>query len=210
MSLTDQHKPLPSRAVNRKRILRLSLGALFVSLSIILTRFASITPFPTIRIGFGSLPIQIAGVILGPVSGAVVGIIADPLGFVMHPQGTYHPGFTFSSALNGLIPGLIAWAIYRLPQKNNKPQRARENKYRRPMETLWIALYSTLILTALCSILLNTLWLSQLLGTDYLALLVARLPAVLISAAVHLATLVLILPALDRAGASRIRRLNSN
>ncbi len=195
----DRRKSLPGRVANRRKIMRLSLGALFVSLSIILTRYASINPFPTIRIGFGPLPIQIAGIILGPVSGALVGLVADPLGFVMNPQGVYHLGFTLTSVLNGLIPGLIAMGLNRM--------RSGGKKKKVKSKTFWIALCSTLIITAICSILLNTLWLSMLLGTDYLTLMAARLPAVLASAAVHMAVLVIVLPALNRAGASRISRL---
>lgn len=200
MSLNRQSEPVRSRARMRVQILKLSLAALFISLSIVLTRYASITPLPSVRIGFGSLPIQIAGIILGPIAGAVVGLIADPIGFTLNPQGAYHIGFTLSAVLNGLIPGLIALGIKRLAIKSDRSGRR--------LDTLWIAIATTIAITAICSILLNTLWLSQILGTSYTVLLATRMPAVLISAVVHLVLLALLLPALDRAGATRIQRLS--
>lgn len=182
-----------SRSEYRQRLYRLSLAALFISLSIILTRYASITPLPSIRVGFGSLPIQVAGIFLGPLTGAVVGLIADPLGFVMNPQGTYHLGFTLTSVLNGVIPGLLAMALR---------QRSKSSK----AATFYLASLSTLSITILCSALLNTLWLAQMLHTDYTVLFISRLPAVLITAVVHFALLIIVIPSLERAGASRLLR----
>lgn len=184
----------------RQHLYTLSLAALFVSLSIILTRYASIMPLPSIRIGFGSLPIQVAGIFLGPLAGAAVGLIADPLGYILNPIGTYHLGFTLSSVLNGFIPGLLVLYMKRYLRKQQKGL----SKH----SFLWVSLATTFILTIVCSALLNTLWLSQLLGSDYTVLLVGRLPAVMLTAVVHFALLLIVLPALERAGAGRLLRLS--
>lgn len=182
-----------SRSEYRQKLYKLSLAALFISLSIILTRYASITPLPSIRIGFGSLPIQVAGIFLGPITGGLVGLIADPLGFVMNPQGTYHLGFTLSSVLNAVIPGLLAMTVR---------QRSKSTK----AATFYLASLTTISITVICSALLNTLWLAQILHTSYEVLFISRLPATLLTGVVHFALLIIVIPALERAGASRIMR----
>lgn len=86
-------------------------AALLAAISIILTRIFSIMVplggLPALRIGFGSLPLIISGMMLGPVIGGVTGIVSDIVGYLMNPQGAYFPGFTLSSALFGILPGLL-------------------------------------------------------------------------------------------------------
>lgn len=90
-------------------------AGLLAGLSIVFTRvFSFMIPLaglPALRIGFGSLPITLAGILFGPLVGGAVGTVADLIGFLINPMGgAYFPGFTLSSALNGIIPGLVfAW-----------------------------------------------------------------------------------------------------
>jgi riboflavin transporter len=94
---------------------KISLVSLFIAMSIVLTRLASIRiaigAVEGIRIGFGKLPILLAGLILGPLYGAIVGGISDILGYVIQPIGPYMPHFTIISALSGIIPSLIMQTI---------------------------------------------------------------------------------------------------
>lgn len=87
-------------------------AAFLTALSIVLTRFLSIMlPIGgagTIRIGFGSMPIFISGILFGPVVGGITGVSADLIGMLVNPMGAFHLGITFSSFLNGAIPGLFA------------------------------------------------------------------------------------------------------
>ncbi len=200
MKHTHNRNGTPARADYRLHLLKLSLAALFMSLSIILTRYVSIYPVPSIRIGFGSLPIQLAGIFLGPIWGAAVGLIGDPLGFALNPVGTYHIGFTLSAILNGVIPALIARLFLSKETKD-------KDKYH--LTQIRIAFVTTLMITVICSVFLNTLWLSQMLGTDYKTLLVTRLVAVLANAVAHFVILAVLLPALERAGAARLLRAKS-
>ncbi|MFA9397493.1 MAG: folate family ECF transporter S component [Clostridiaceae bacterium] len=87
-------------------------AGLLTSISIILTRyFAIMIPLaglPSLRIGFGSIPIIISGILFGPLIGALTGIVADLIGFSINPMGgIFFIGFTISSALYGILPGLI-------------------------------------------------------------------------------------------------------
>ncbi|HBK85843.1 MAG TPA: folate transporter, partial [Firmicutes bacterium] len=82
------------------RLSRMVTAALLVALSIVASRFLSINT-PIIRIGFGWLPILLAGLLYGPGWGFIVGAIADFIGANLFPFGPYFPGFTLSAGLSG-------------------------------------------------------------------------------------------------------------
>ncbi len=90
---------------------QLVLMALLISITVILTRIASLriafAGVEGIRIGLGDLPIILAGMAFGPVSGGIVGAISDITGFYINPMGYYMPHFTLVRALNGIIPGIM-------------------------------------------------------------------------------------------------------
>jgi len=90
---------------------QITLSGLLLAASIVLTRVLSfrfaIGGIEGIRIGLGGLPLVMAGVLMGPVTGGVVGIISDVTGYFINPMGPYMPHFTLTSALNGIIPGLL-------------------------------------------------------------------------------------------------------
>lgn len=82
-----------------------------ICLDIVLTRFASVRlsigGVEGIRLGFGALPIILAGLLFGPSAGAIVGGMGDILGYFISPIGGYMPHFTCTAALTGLLPALI-------------------------------------------------------------------------------------------------------
>jgi len=99
-------------------------AGLLAGLSIVLTRaFSFMIPLaglPALRIGFGSLPVIIAGILFGPLVGGAVGVVADLIGFMINPMGgAYFPGFTVSAALNGVIPGLVYLGIRKIKRPMN-------------------------------------------------------------------------------------------
>lgn len=97
-----------------KNIKKLVLASIFIALAIIFTRLLSFQLGNFLRIGFGDLPILLAGIILGPLWGAAVGAISDILGFAIAPSGDFFiPGITLSAALWGFIPGIIVRVIFK-------------------------------------------------------------------------------------------------
>lgn len=90
----------------------ITLMAILIALNIILSRFCSFhIPFEgveSIRIGFGTLPLVLGGILLGARLGFFAGIIGDLSGFILAPTGMFLPTFTIAAGLHGLLPGLIA------------------------------------------------------------------------------------------------------
>ena len=82
------------------------------TVSIVLTRFLSLMlllgGLPALRVGFGSVPIIMSGMMFGPVVGGITGVVADVVGYLINPMGgTFFPGFTLSAALYGIIAGVL-------------------------------------------------------------------------------------------------------
>lgn len=120
--------------------------AVLVAISIILTRmFGMMLPVGgamVIRLSFGEIPIIMAGLLLGPLAGALTGVAADLLGFMINSfGGPYFPGFTLTAALTGALPALIL-------------RHVREKGF--SWKQLLVAILITDIIT---SVIMNTMWL---------------------------------------------------
>ncbi len=76
--------------------------------SIILSRFLGFYLNETLRVSFGSVPIILAGIWLGPLAGGLVGAVADILGAtVFSGLGLYLP-ITIGPILVGVASGIMA------------------------------------------------------------------------------------------------------
>ena len=135
--------------------------AILVAISIVLTRVGSIMILPTLRLGFGETPLMMSGFLFGPVIGGLSGLVADSVGFVINPQGPWHPGFTFSSIMWGVIAGLFA-KYYR--------SKSQTKEVFTPLR-ITIAIAVAMIVISLG---LNTFWLSRLYGKAFIAMIPSR------------------------------------
>ncbi|MBQ7858746.1 MAG: folate family ECF transporter S component [Faecalibacterium sp.] len=97
----------------QKAVSSLVLSALLCALSIVLARWATIN-LGFVHIGFGNLPVVLAGVLLGPGLGFMVGGVADLIGGVLAGYAI-NPLITLGAALIGGVAGLC-W--HKLPLKN--------------------------------------------------------------------------------------------
>lgn len=95
-----------------ERTREIAFVGILIAMSVALTRFASIRiaigGIEGIRIGFGTFPIILSGMLFGPVLGALTGVLADIIGFTLSPMGPYFPHFTLTAALYGILPGTLA------------------------------------------------------------------------------------------------------
>lgn len=130
---------------------KLVLIAMMVAANVVLSRFLSISLW-NLKIGFAFVPVALTAMLLGPISGGIVGALADFLGATLFPIGPYFPGFSFTGFLVGACYGIF------LHKKQD-------------MKGIILAV---LLSECIGSILLNTLWISLLYGAPFIGLLPAR------------------------------------
>lgn len=131
---------------------RLVIMALLMALTIILSRFLSISAW-NLKIGFAFAPIALAGMLLGPIPAGIVAAAADFLGATLFPIGQFFPGFTLTAFLTGILFGAFL---------------------HKKVDTKKIVLVS-ISTQIIGSLLLNTQWISMLYGTPFWALMPTRI-----------------------------------
>lgn len=128
--------------------------AMLIALEIVLTRFLSIQT-PIVRIGFGYIPVAIAGALLGPLLAGTMAATADIIRMFLFPSGfPYFPGFTLSAFVGGAIYGVFF--------------------YKKQMSMLRAAI-AVAVITIMVSLLMNTYWVHLTSGKAVLAVIGARL-----------------------------------
>lgn len=90
-----------------------SLCGCLVATSIVLTRVVGVT-FGPYRLQFGDLPIILAGMLLGPIPGAIVGFVADVVGGIWVGYAI-NPVITIGAACIGLVAGVVYGFLSKLP-----------------------------------------------------------------------------------------------
>ena len=136
-----------------KNLRSLVMAALLLAIAVVLGFFTlQLTEF--IKIGFAYIANEFAGMMFGPVVGAIIGATADILKYMVNPTGPFFPGFTISGFCGGLIYGIVL--------------------YKKPLSVKRVIIANTLV-TILVNLLLNTYWLTLLYGNAYMALLPARI-----------------------------------
>ena len=131
---------------------RLITMALLAALAVVAKRFLGFNN-QLISASFGFVPIAIAGMLLGPVGGALTAIISDLIGALAFPSGPFNLGFTLSAALQGLVYGLTLYAPHVSKQR--------------------VAL-GQLIITVGINLVFNTLLIVPIVGKGFFALLPLR------------------------------------
>lgn len=90
--------------------------AILTTLSIVLGKILSLTIGP-IRISLENLPVVFAGIIMGPLCGMVVGLVADVLGSLLVGYAI-NPIITLGAASIGLTAGIV-YRLRLLPERYN-------------------------------------------------------------------------------------------
>lgn len=84
----------------------LAFSALLAALSVVLARLVIPMPAADTRFSIEAVPIFLAGMLFGPIPGALVGFTADFVGCLFSPYG-YNPIFCIPPILYGLSAGLF-------------------------------------------------------------------------------------------------------
>ena len=154
----------------------LTLGAMFVALQVVLSKFLMIQATPSIRLSIDAVPIFLAAIWfgsiadkkwVGPIAGGIVGLLADAVGTLLFPTaGAYFPPLTLGFILIGVIAGLLSMALLRVKR------------------SLWRIALVVIITEFLASYLYKGLALSWLMGTPYVVMLASRaLPVSIVAVA---------------------------
>lgn len=141
-----------------KKIKKIIISALLLASAIVINRFLSINT-SIVSIGFTFVPLMLAGIILGWKYSLVIAALTDLIGALLFPFGSYFVGYTISSALTGLVYGLLLY---------NKGEFTVDKKF---MIHLIIAI---LIVCVFINGGLNTLWLVLTSKKAFLAILPTR------------------------------------
>ncbi|MBR3302137.1 MAG: folate family ECF transporter S component [Firmicutes bacterium] len=155
--------------------------AMLLALEIVLSRMLSIrTPITTI--GFGFVPLVMAGILFGPVPAAIVAALADILGALLFPIGAYYPPLTITSILVGLTYGFFLF------KKSFDPKKASD----------WIRVVLCVVVRqGIWALLLQSFWLSKLQGITWGQSIAMRVPQVLILAAVEIIIIPILIKVAD-------------
>ena len=98
-----------------KKVYFMVLCALLCALAIVLTRLATLN-LGFVHLGFGNLPVVLAGVILGGGAGFAVGAVADMVGGILAGYAI-NPLITLGAGLIGSVAG---WCWRFLPAKRQQ------------------------------------------------------------------------------------------
>jgi len=127
--------------------------ASLMAIEIILTRFLAFET-PLMRISFGFLPMAIMGIMYGPLWTGAAYVATDLLGMFAMPRAMFHPGFTLTALLSGVIYGFVL---------HNK------------VVTWPRVLVAASLVSVFCNLVLDTIWLHQITGSAIMVLLPMRI-----------------------------------
>ena len=173
----------------QRTIHKLVTCALLTAMGVILGGMLSIPAFPlgmySVKIGFGVLPVILAGVLYGPVYGGMVGGLTDLIQALLFPKGAYVPWFTIVGIFFGLIPGLFF-------RKKEKPT------------------FLRLLAAIACgqtfgSIICNTLLMILLYGSSISAILPLRIANQAVMIPLYTTLVYAMIPILQKAGVAKER-----
>lgn len=173
---TENRARLREALAETKKLPSMVGGSMMIALHVIIDRFATIQVSQLLEIGFSFLALAASGFLYGPLVGALVGGVADILGFLIRSNGAFFIGFTLNEFLGGLLYGL--WL------------------YKRPVK-LWRTFAAVACVSILVSFILNPIWLHIMYG-NALALSTLRMVKTAIKLPVDTALLFALLKGLEK------------
>jgi ECF transporter S component (folate family) len=90
-------------------------AALLTALSIVCGKYLAIRGGDILRFSFENLPVLLAGIAFGPVTGGIVGAVADLLGCVLVGY-TINPIITAGGTLMGVLGGVLYRWLHKCPK----------------------------------------------------------------------------------------------
>lgn len=149
---------------------KIILTSMLLASLIVLSRFLSIkTSF--LKISFAFVPTCLCAIWLGAKWTVLLNVLGDLIGATLFPTGPFFIGYTISTAIAGLIYGLLLY-------------KKDDNTYT-DVQFLIRLIISVVLVTCISNIGLNTLWLSITKGKAFIVLLGERIVKELVMIPIH-------------------------
>lgn len=139
---------------------KIILVALLLAMSIVLSRFLSIKT-PIVTISFSFVPTILCAIWLGPKWTILMSVLSDLMGATLFPFGSFFIGYTITTAVAATIYGCLLY-------------KKEENTYTTQQFIIRLVL-AVILVTIVCNIGLNTLWLNITTGKAFMVLLASRI-----------------------------------
>ncbi|MCQ2794902.1 MAG: ECF transporter S component [Bacilli bacterium] len=99
---------------------RMTFTALMIAFYMVATRFIMVPVTQAVRLSAGVAILIFSSILLGPISGAVIGIAGDLIGIAISPYlgMAYNPLMTISYGLMGATPGLLMMMFRKIKAKD--------------------------------------------------------------------------------------------
>ena len=150
---------------------KIILTAILLTMNIILSRFLS-SRTPITKVSFAFVPTMLCATWLGPKWTVLLNVLGDLIGATLFPTGPYFIGYTISTAIAGLIYGLLLY--------KKESNIISEKKF-----FLRVTIAVTLI-AVIVNMGLNTLWTSITTGKAFQVLFLTRVPKQIIMIPIHI------------------------
>lgn len=139
---------------------KIILTAILLATLIILSRFLSIKT-PILKISFEFISTILCAIWLGVKWTVLLNVLGDIIGATLFPTGAFFIGYTISTAISGMIYGLL---LYK-----------EETDTYTDKQFLVRLIISVILVTCISNIGLNTLWISITTGKAFIVLLGTRI-----------------------------------
>ena len=172
---------------------KIILTAILLATLIILSRFLSIKT-PILKISFAFIPSMLCAIWLGAKWTVLLNVLGDIIGATLFPTGAFFIGYTISTAISGLIYGLLLY-------------KKEDNSYTDKQFIIRLII-SVILVTCISNIGLNTLWISITTGKAFIVLLGTRIVKELIMIPIQILVIIFIEKALRKPFDTYIRSSN--
>ena len=139
---------------------KIILTAVLIAMQIILSRFLSIKT-PILKVSFAFIPSILCAIWLGVKWTVLLNVLGDIIGATLFPTGAFFIGYTISTAISGLIYGVLLY-------------KKQDNSFTDKQFIIRLII-SVILVTCISNIGLNTLWISITTGKAFIVLLGTRI-----------------------------------
>ena len=172
---------------------KIILTAVLLAMQIILSRFLSVKT-PILKISFEFIPSCVCAIWLGAKWTVLLNVLGDIIGATLFPTGAFFIGYTISTAISGLIYGLLLY-------------KKEDNSYTDKQFIIRLII-SVILVTCISNIGLNTLWISITTGKAFIVLLGIRIVKELIMIPIQIVVILFIEKTLRKPFDTYIRSSN--